>query len=195
MKRTTVVRVYAAGFISAMTFVSAHSFTTPIPSERPDEAQRNLYSQVPTAKEGPPPEATPVEHGEALAYIRIPRFGKNWIWTVAEGTDLDVLATGPGHFTGTALPGGKGNAAIAAHRAGHGDPFIDFDLLQPGDKVILAQNGAEWTYEVTRYPTIIEPDESWILNRMHRGRWLTLMTCWPRYGAEKRYFVRARLVR
>jgi sortase A len=134
-----------------------------------------------------------VAEGRALAVMRIPRFGAGWEWAALEGTSADVLADGPGHYPGTPLPGELGNAAFAAHRAGHGDPFIDFDLLRPGDRVHFAQGRTTWTYEITTRPRIIEVAEVWVLDPLP-GRQLTLTTCWPRYGSAKRMFVRGRLV-
>lgn len=187
-----VVRTYAACFMSVTAPIAAVSFTQPVATPPPPK-QEVLYADVPKVEPGPPPQATAVDPGEALAYLRIPRFGKSWLWVASEGTDMETLADGPGHFTGTALPGEVGNTAYAAHRSGYGEPFGDFHLLQPGDEIFVAQDGAEWTYEVTRHPTIIEPNEGWVVSNMRAGKWLTLVTCWPRYGAEKRYFVRARL--
>lgn len=191
-RKTLVVNMYGLAVMAVLAVVAFQSFTQPIPTERPAE-QRALYSQVPTVKPGSPPQASPAKSGEALAYIRIPRFGKHWAWTVLEGTDMDTLASGPGHFRRSALPGERGNVAIAAHRAGHGDPFIDFEELRVGDEVMLAQNGAEWTYEITRSPTRIQPNESWIADNVKRGKLLTLVTCWPKYGSSERIYVRAKL--
>lgn len=188
-----VMKTYLFFFMVTMMVSAYLSFTQPIMTERPVDVQKNLYANVPTVKPGPPPTASGVEYGEALAYMTIPRFGSDWLWTVSEGTDLDTLASGPGHFAGTALPGSRGNTAYAAHRATHGDPFLNFDLLRKGDTVTLAQNGAEWTYEITLDPVIIEPDEGWVVKNMQSGRWLTLVTCWPKYGSEKRMYVRAKL--
>lgn len=197
MKATTVIRTYSAGFMSVTALVAFMSFTQPVKhTERPDEVQRNLYAHVPSVEEGPPPRAVGTSKGEALAYIRIPRFGPDWLWTISEGTDMNVLANGPGHFVDTALPGAEGNSAYAAHRSGHGDPFLDFEELRPGDRIIVAQNGGEWTYEVLFEPRIIEPSEDWVVHQ--ELPWgaprLTLTTCWPKYGSEKRMYVRAKLV-
>ena len=38
----------------------------------------------------------------------------------------------PGHYPGSPMPGERATSAVAAHRAGHGDPFIDFDTPPPG---------------------------------------------------------------
>ena len=45
------------------------------------------------------------------------------------------LEKGPGHYAGTALPGQIGNFAVAGHRVGKGEPFLNLDHLQPGDTV------------------------------------------------------------
>lgn len=190
MTRNRVIRLYGVSMIAVLAFIAHSEFTTPMPTRKPD-VQTTLFSQVPHVKPGPPPVATGVEEGKALAYIRIPRFGSQWIWTVVEGISLDDLAIGPGHYPSTPLPGAVGNVAIAAHRAGHGDPFIDFDHLQIGDTVVISQNGGSWTYRLTTRPEIIEPDEDWVLDTWAPGRTLTLTTCWPRYGSAKRMFVRA----
>lgn len=197
MKRTTVIRTYAVAFMLAMAPIAHESFTEPIRTEAPQEIQNALYENVPKVLPGPPPRAVGVREGNALVYLRIPRFGKNWIWVASEGTSLDMLNNGPGHFVNSALPGEKGNTAYAAHRAGYGDPFINFDLLVPGDKIVVAQNGAEWTYIVLFEPRIIEPTDGWVAKRTKRDEsvWgrprLTLTTCWPKYGSEKRMYVRA----
>lgn len=189
MSRTAVIRGYAAAMTAVLAFVAWNSFTEPMPTRTPDK-QDVLFSQVPTAKPGPPPTATPAKEGEALSYIRIPRFGKSWIWTVVEGVSEEDLAVGPGHFPDTPLPGEEGNVAIAAHRAGHGDPFIDFETLREGDEVVLSQNGATWTYRLTMAPEIVDPEDHWIVAPLH-GKMLTLTTCWPKYGSERRMYVRA----
>lgn len=188
-----VTRMYGLSFMVVLAYVSYSSFQ-PQPTPRPDE-QAQLYTQVPAAldPDGDPPKAASAPEGDALAYMQIPRFGDDWIWTTLEGTTLDVIDRGPGHFAGTALPGGEGNSVYAAHRATHGDPFLDFEELEVGDEVILSQSGAEWVYEITTEPTIIEEHESWIMEVFAPGRWLTLVTCWPKYGSTKRVYVRAEL--
>ena len=195
MSSALVQRLYLLGVIGALLMISAMSFTQPVASERPEE-QAELYIQVPTAidPKGKPPVAAPAKGpGSALAYIQVPRFGEDWLWTVVEGTADEDLARGPGHYSDTPLPGAKGNFAVAAHRAGHGDPFIDFDKLEIGDTVTLRQGGAWWTYTIFRGPEIIEPTIHWVLRQPSYRRVLTLTTCWPKYGNEKRMFVRAEL--
>lgn len=192
MSKFTVMRSYLLCVMVVVSVIAYMSFTKPIETPVPP-VQERLYSQVPEAKPGPPPKASEVNRGEALAYMEIPRFGDDWLWTVSEGTALDVLAHGPGHFIGTALPGEVGNTAYAAHRATHGDPFLDFDKLEKGDEVTLSQSGAQWTYILTMDPEIISPDAGWVVKNETSGHTLTLVTCWPKYGSEKRMYVKAEL--
>ena len=163
------------------------------------QAQTALRSQLPDRadpahRRGVVAVARPVPPGHALAELRVPRFGSSWSWIVVEGTTPADLATGPGHYSGTPLPGGRGNVAIAAHRAGHGDPFLDFDELRPGDEVRLQQAGLTWRYRITTLPEIVPADATWVLDPLP-GRQLTLTTCWPKYGSSKRMYVRATLLR
>lgn len=141
----------------------------------------------------PHPVAVDVPVGEGLVVMRIPRLGDDWRWLALEGTADWVIAQGPGHYSWTPLPGARGNAAFAAHRAGHGDPFIDFDKLRPGDKVVLRQGHQRWVYTLTMRPAVIDVTDTWVLEPLG-GRKLTLTTCWPKYGSSKRMYVRGRLV-
>lgn len=165
-------------------------------SQRTDQAQERLVRELPPGpareRAGGIPAARPVAVGQALMVMRIPRFGADWEWVVSEGTAPQILVDGPGHYPATALPGERGNAAFAAHRAGHGDPFIDFDLLRPGDRVVLEQGRVRWVYRIDTQPRIIPVTAAWVLSPT-AGRRLTLTTCWPRYGSSKRMFVRAQL--
>ena len=159
-------------------------------------AQERLLADLPAAPSVVPgpeaPVARPVAAGEPLAALEVPRFGRDWRWALLEGAEEEVLVDGPGHYAGTPLPGARGNVAVAAHRAGHGSPFLDFDRLQVGDEVRLTQGDLRWVYRLTTAPRLVEADADWVLEDLP-GRSLTLTTCWPRYGSSKRLFVRAKL--
>jgi sortase A len=167
------------------------------------EAQKQLAASVPTHAQAQVQPvaagtqlravATRVATGRPFVVMDIPRFGKEWRWVALEGTEPDVLADGPGHYAWTPLPGERGNVAFAAHRAGHGDPFIDFDKLRIGDRVVLRQGSTTWVYELDSDPRIIPTSAAWVLAPM-AGHRLTLTTCWPKYGSSKRMYVRGHLV-
>jgi sortase A len=78
--------------------------------------------------------------GHGIANLYIPRFGKDYAWTIVEGHDpIDDadLEKGPAHYAHTQLPGQRGDFAIAGHRVGKGEPFLNLDHLHAGDSVIV----------------------------------------------------------
>lgn len=89
-----------------------------------------------------------VKKAEVASLVRIPRFGKDYVVPVLEGTSEEVLASGYGHFTGTAQPGEQGNFALAAHRVTHGEPLRGMPELQVGDQVIVDTADVRYTYEL-----------------------------------------------
>ena len=70
--------------------------------------------------------------GQPFAFIRIPAFGRNWRFTVIQGTDLAQLNVSPGHVPGTGWPGQLGNFAVAGHRVTSGNPFWSLPSLKDG---------------------------------------------------------------
>ena len=59
--------------------------------------------------------------GAPVARLLIPRLGLDEV--VVEGIGDDALRAGPGHMTGSALPGEPGNSVISAHRDRHFRPL------------------------------------------------------------------------
>lgn len=93
--------------------------------------------------EGPArPSTDPVE-GRGFARLHLPAVAPDQRFTVLEGTDQDTLAAGPGHYTGTALPGERGNLAVAGHRIGNGAPFRDLDQLRSCDALVV-ETASDW---------------------------------------------------
>jgi sortase A len=193
------VRRYVGALLTVLGLTLAGVLVTQLVLEHHEtaQAQRRLRKDVPdqaVVRGGTAvPVARPVQVGHALVDMRIPRFGASWSWVASEGISQTVLADGPGHYPQTPLPGERGNVAFAGHRAGHGNPFIDFDRLRPGDEVDLRQGRTTWTYVLDTAPKIVPASASWVLDPLP-GRRLTLTTCWPKYGSAKRMYVRAHLV-
>ena len=76
--------------------------------------------------------------GDAIGRIEIPVIGvKDY---VVEGTDLENLRKGPGHYPDTPLPGDRGTVAIAGHRTTYGAPFRRIDELDRvrHDRLVLS---------------------------------------------------------
>jgi sortase A len=121
----------------------------------------------------PPPKVLP---GGAIGRIEIPHIGVDKY--VVEGTERDDLEKGPGHYTGSSVPGHPGNAAIAGHRTTYGAPFNRLDELNVGDDIFVQTLEGRFLYRVQDYGD----------NR------LTLTTCNPKFSAAERLIVVAKFV-
>ena len=122
-----------------------------------------------------------------MALVQIPKIGLNKY--VVSGTNTDDLAKGPGHYTGTALPGQYGNVAIAGHRTTHGAPFNRLAQLARGDRIYLTDlAGQRLTYVVVASPFAVSPSNVSVLNYFGDNR-LTLTTCNPEFSATQRLIV------
>lgn len=146
-------------------------------------------------------QPSPVAFGQAFAIIRVPRFGADYARPVLEGTSLDTLQKGFGHYADTADPGQVGNFAVAGHRTTYGRPLHDIETLREGDVVVVETRTAYHVYAVKRHrivaPTQVEvvapvPDEP---GATPTERWLTLTACHPKYSAAQRYIVFAQLTK
>ena len=148
-------------------------------------------------------EAAPVDPGGAVAALEFRRPGQDKPLVhakplyVVEGVSLGDLKRGPGHYPGTALPGGKGNFAVAGHRTTYGAPFFNLDQLRKGDEVIVtARDGKKYTYRVLKQEIVL-PSDTWVIapDPLKRGRrTLTLTTCNPRFSNAQRLIIFAELV-
>lgn len=141
-----------------------------------------------------------VPFGEAFAIMRIPRFGAGFARPVLEGTDLDTLKKGVGHYSGTAMPGLVGNFAVAGHRTTYGRPFHNIDLLQKGDVIVVETKVSYIVYAVDRH-VIVAPNQVTVVAPVPERpgvtptqAWLTMTSCHPRFSARARFVVFAKLV-
>jgi sortase A len=153
----------------------------------------------PRAKPRPIPEP---ELGEGFAVMTIPGLGEGWQYVVVEGVYLENLREGPGHYPTTALPGQRGNFAVAGHRTTYGAPFHQIDTLEPGDRIIVDTRNARHIYRVTEPPLIIAPSDTWVVNQSRtdpvqraRQRLITLTSCHPKWSAAQRIVAGGKLVR
>lgn len=136
--------------------------------------------------------------GDVFAKLTAPRLGADYVRQIAQGTSVEkVLNTvGIGHYISTAMPGEKGNFALAAHRAGNGGPFRDIDKFQPGDLVYVETAEATYTYQYLQ-TAIVAPDAVNVIAANPEGltattssnKFLTLTTCTPIYVNTERLIV------
>ncbi|HZG50377.1 MAG TPA: class E sortase [Thermoleophilaceae bacterium] len=129
--------------------------------------------------------------GDAIARIEIPAIGVSEY--VVEGTDLETLRKGPGHYPETPLPGERGTAAIAGHRTTYGAPFRKIDQLKAGRRIVVDMPDGRFVYRVETTKIVDDSDLS-VLEPVGYKR-LMLSACHPLYSAAQRVIVFARHVR
>ncbi len=155
---------------------------------------------------------TTIPIGTGIANLYIPRLGKDYAFTIVQGTDTASLEKGPGHYLGTALPGATGNFAVAGHRVGKGEPFLNLDRLQTGDAVIVETRTKWYVYRVkgangnlaSTAPDgvpgreIVSPSDGNVLlpvpnhpDSKPAEPLMTMTTCHPKFTATQRMIVHA----
>lgn len=146
------------------------------------------------------PEQFDVATGQPFAFIRIPAFGRQWKFTLIQGTALAQLDVSPGHVPGTQWPGQLGNFAVAGHRVTAGNPFWSLPSLRDGDRVYIQTRLNDYTYRVIGKAYVL-PTDTAVLDPVpgHPGqrparRLITLITCDPAWTGTHRVIVTGVLV-
>ena len=127
--------------------------------------------------------------GAPVARLEIPRLGLDEV--VVEGVDESALRAGPGHMSGSALPGEYGNSVISAHRDRH---FKSLGKIAVGDTILTDASEGKLAWTVSRI-RVVDADAPVL--RTSKTPLLTLTTCWPvRYfgPAPERLIVEASLI-
>ena len=108
-----------------------------------------------------------------VARLQAPRLHADLL--VLAGASGRTLAFGPGHVTGTALPGQAGNSVLSGHRDTH---FAFLRHLLPGDLLIVhTASGALIEYRVSTAEVVHRKDVRVLLDAGDTR--LTLVTCYP----------------
>jgi sortase A len=100
--------------------------------------------------------------GSGLGILYIPRLGRDYHFTIVQGSavpDDAQLEKGPAHYKDTQLPGQVGNFAVAGHRVGKGEPFLNLDKLRSGDAVIVETRTYWYVYKVLGDPAGQNPEK------------------------------------
>jgi sortase A len=186
------------------------------PTVSPPEGQAGGAPAPESAPEtAPPPAPISVGLGEPFAILHIPRLGEDYARVVVEGAAGVQLEQGPGHYLDTAMPGELGNFAVAGHRVGRGSPFLDLDQMRPGDPIVVETADYWYVYRVLGDPAtgsftsdpsgipgqeIVRPTAVEVIaptpgapGAPATDAYLTLTTCHPKYSAEQRLIIHARL--
>ena len=102
---------------------------------------------MPAGQTDSPVVAIAAGKDQKFANLYIPRFGDDYVRTIAEGVDTGIaLRSGIGHYPDTQMPGEMGNFALAAHRTTYGAPFNRIATLQLGDKIYVQTADGWYTY-------------------------------------------------
>ncbi len=211
----TAGEILVTGGLVVLLFVVYEVFVTDLLTERRQgELSQQLHEDWDRT-----PGVVPVHEskvGDAFAVLHIPRLGLDYERVVLEGTQEKQLAQGPGHYAGTAMPGEQGNLAFAGHRVGKGSPFLELDLLAPGDPIVVETADSWFVYrmlgdvatgDVDADPSgipgrqIVRPEDIEVISPTPgapadapaTGAYLTLTTCHPRYSAQQRLIIHASL--
>ncbi len=190
----------AAGLL-LLGYLAWQLYGTDLVSQR---RHRATVEQLEQQWEGSDGEATVrTEHGTAGAILRVPRFGQDFAVPILEGVGDDALASGMGHFSGSADPGTRGNYALAGHRITHGEPLRDLPGLEPGDEVVIETRDRVFHYvldtggESLRVPFTA----SWVIDPLpvnpdggvgpapDQARLITLTTCAELFHTDDRLIV------
>jgi sortase A len=160
----------------------------------PTTAARRMVTTTTVAL--PVPEPAPQDPYANVAVtqvgtISIPKIGLEH--PIYEGVTLTVIDNGPGHWPGSAMPGHLGNAVFPGHRVTHSHPFLNLDLLVPGDEVTFHMPDGDFTYAVAS-TQIVKPTDMWVIGQSP-AKTMTLIACHPKHSAAQRIVVKGNLVR
>jgi sortase A len=162
--------------------------------------------------------------GSGLGILYIPRFGQDYHEFIVQGgnpPDDHALQQGVAHYGQTQMPGQKGNFAVAGHRVGKGEPFLNLDKLRSGDAVVVETKTTWFVYRVKGGTPggdpqtdpvdadgipgrmIVTPDDGNVLAPVPNQptipvakateRLMTMTTCHPKFTASHRMIVFAKL--
>lgn len=128
----------------------------------------------------------------SLGRLSIPSIGLDV--EVGNGVDPITLERGPGHWTGTPMPGQPGNSVVSGHRTTHTAPFLDLDQVDVGDDITVTTDGHQTRFVVTEvlvvpvasYETevLAQPEDPNVVE-------LTLFACHPEGSVTHRIVVHA----
>ena len=165
--------------------------TAPAPSQPASPSPTHSATSVgtPHASTPVPIMAEPANVADTIGVIYVPRLGDDWRRILRESVDTDrvlnSVTAGVGHYTGTAMPGGVGNFAVAAHDIGYGNSFLNLSKLRLGDHIYVQTSLGWYTYTFRNFQ-FVQPDAVNVLDAVPTvsrtagaDRFITLTTCYP----------------
>ena len=138
---------------------------------------------------GAAPVSGEIPAGAPVAILQVPRIGLDEV--VVEGSRSTQLLNGPGHLSGTPLPGQPGNAVVGGRRTSYGAPFGRLGSLHSGDRIRVTTGEGNTTYRVTGVAELTGTDASFVQYRNDNR--LTLFTSNSTWDPTGRLVVTAAL--
>ena len=162
------VLLLASG-LACLGWVAYQYFGTNVVSERAFRAEREQLKTTWSEQQQTDPAgrvAPSTIPGDAIGLLRIPAFGAAYEIPILNGTRLDVLERGVGHYASTARPGQIGNFALAGHRVTHGQPFARLLELEVGDQIVVETRQAVYTYVLDAAPRqlTVKDTDTWVID-------------------------------
>ncbi len=112
-----------------------------------------------------------------VARLQVPKHQQDLY--VLAGAQGHSLAFGPGHITGSALPGQRGFSVVGGHRDTH---FRFLQQVKLGEEFLVkTKNGDETTYVVDAIE-VVNVEQSALLRapmQSESSKYLSLVTCYP----------------
>lgn len=112
------------------------------------------------------------EPNDVIGILRVPKIGAKL--PIIEGTEIDDLKKGVGHYKGTALPQDGEQIVLSGHRD---TVFVNFNQLEVGDDFIVDLPTGSFTYEI-RDTEIVDAEDLTVI-RPRGEEVLTVTTCYP----------------
>lgn len=172
--------------------VLAQQWQEPVPLAPIEEPATGVISPSDFA----PPVIISPEEGQAFALLYVPRFGVDYVRSIAEGVDIETVLNsrilGVGRYPQSDQLGMNGNFAIAAHRTTFGAPFGNIGELRLGDRIYVEVKEGWFSYEFRNLEYVWETDIN-VLNSFPKmpdetpgAMVITLTSCHPKFTVSER---------
>lgn len=127
--------------------------------------------------------------GETVGILEIPKLKVEL--PIIEGTDVEDLEKGVGHYKGSYYPEENGQIILSGHRD---TVFRGVGDLKIGDELIIGLPYGQFTYEITN-TKIVDKNDLSIITLHNNHEELILTTCYPFHyigSAPERYIIYAK---
>jgi sortase A len=143
-----------------------------------------------------PPVTSGITEASPFALLYVPRFGADYVRTIAEGVDpakvLNSRTLGVGRYPESNNLGEIGNFALAGHRNAWGGSFSRINELRIGDRIYVEVPEGWHSYLFRNFEFVWETDVK-VLNSFPKmsidpedTRVITLTSCHPRFTVAER---------